>query len=152
MSQEDRFEIAAGSVAGRAHVRSGRPNQDAYAFRSRGHCLVALVADGCGSGALPGERLRLGPFPGNAPPYLGYGLLGDGPRFAVHRALPAADLGAVLLGTDGAAELSGPLSRLSEDDRCFRNRDAIRRRLTLLDRESALEDDTTVVVIRRRGP
>ena len=287
MSHEDHhpFEVAAGSVTGRAHALSGKPNQDAVAVRSRGGCLVAVVADGCGSGAhsevgaqlgarivaelalgrlAAGERVeapalwdgvrddalgalgaaarsagadhaggvadlflftvlglaiagdravvfgigdgifaieraplppdrgapeapravdraRIGPFPGNAPPYLGYGLLGGGPRFTLHRALATADLGAVLLGTDGAADLDaladrrlpgspsgepvGPLSQLWRDDQYFRNRDAIRRRLALINRDASrpiwaerriarepglLEDDTTVVAIRRR--
>jgi hypothetical protein len=59
----------------------------------------------------------------------------------------------------------GPLSQFWTDDRYFANPDALRRRLTLINRESVradfesrrlvrtpglLPDDTTVVVLRRR--
>lgn len=269
MSNEGVFEIAGGSVPGRSHLRAGRPNQDAWAWRSRGDRLVAVVADGCGSGAhsevgarlgarLVVERLWhqlesgaslekestweaarratlatlatlaeslggslaetvselflftvvgvaidgavgrvfaagdglfalddaitvLGPFPGNEPPYLGYGLLNAdrAPRLTVERAFDASRVRSILLGTDGAAELHaladrplpggdglvGPLSQFWRDDRPFKNRDAVRRRLALVNREVSrpvwherridkdpglLEDDTTLVVIRRK--
>lgn len=232
------FEIAAGSVPGRAHARAGRPNQDAYAVTARGPCLAAVVADGCGSGArsevgavigarlvaeaaltlleagaapdaeelweevrgellgvlgrvaramgpdlgavvadcflftvlavavsgeraavvgagdgvyaVGGELRQIGPFPGNAPPYLGYGLLGDGPRFTVHRALRAEELAPALIGTDGAADL-GALSSFWTERHHFENRDALRRTLHRAGRETGLlEDDTTLVVIGRR--
>ncbi|KYF57145.1 hypothetical protein BE08_09195 [Sorangium cellulosum] len=265
------FEVAGGTVTGTDHVAAGRPNQDAYAFRAEGRCLVAVVCDGCGSGArsevgaalgarivteqvlgalgrggdvaspetweearrgalaplravaagmggglaevvstyflftvvglaiagdtacvfslgdgliaLGDEVLRLGPFPRDEPPYLAYGLLdrppgGEAPRFTVHRAFPSSALRSALLGTDGAVDLLesssrqipggggevGPLSRFWEDDRYFRNPDAVRRRLALINRSVArpvwkeermdregglLHDDTTVVVVRR---
>jgi hypothetical protein len=44
------FEIAGGSVAGRAHVHARRNNQDAWHSLARDGVAVALVADGCGSG------------------------------------------------------------------------------------------------------
>ncbi|WP_437292304.1 protein phosphatase 2C domain-containing protein [Sorangium sp. So ce406] len=143
-------------------------------------CVFSL---GDGLIALGDDLLRLGPFPGNEPPYLGYGLLdrppgGEAPRFTVHRAFPASALRAALLGTDGAVDLLessarqipggggevGPLSRFWEDDRYFRNPDAVRRRLALINRNVArpvwkeermeregglLRDDTTLVVVRR---
>ncbi|MGK3995502.1 protein phosphatase 2C domain-containing protein [Sorangium sp. So ce1024] len=265
------FEVAGGTVTGTDHAAAGRPNQDAYAFRAEGRCLVAVVCDGCGSGArsevgaalgarlvteqvlgalrrggdvasqetweqarrgalaplrtvaagmggslaevvstyflftvvglaisgdtacvfsvgdgliaLGDELLRLGPFPRDEPPYLAYGLLdrppgGEAPRFTVHRAFPSSALQTALLGTDGAVDLLesssrplpggggevGPLSRFWEDDRYFRNPDAVRRRLALINRSVArpvwkeermeregglLRDDTTVVVVRR---
>ncbi len=46
----DAFEIAGGSVAGRAHVHARRNNQDAWHALARDGVAVALVADGCGSG------------------------------------------------------------------------------------------------------
>jgi len=264
------FEIATGTVAGRTHALAGRASQDAYALREeRGH-LVAVVADGCGSGeqsevgavfganvvvtsvlraldegeslgdertwglvrarsveairtaaramggdleevvrrcflftvvglaiagdraavfaagdglvAVNGEVIRLGPFPGNAPPYLGHALLSGNPGaqsdIVVVRSLPSAEVESVLLATDGAdewpdlekkripgtSELVGPLRGLWEDDRSFENPDALRRKLWRMNRPVAkpiweerrmeretglLEDDTTVVVIRR---
>jgi Protein phosphatase 2C len=48
---DERFGIAAGTVLGTEHVALGRVNQDAHAFRAEGENLVAVVCDGCGSGA-----------------------------------------------------------------------------------------------------
>jgi len=47
---QDAFEVAAGSVAGRDHVHAGRNNQDAFCLWSGPEAVVAVVADGCGSG------------------------------------------------------------------------------------------------------
>jgi hypothetical protein len=44
------FEIAGGSVTGRAHVAAGRNNQDAFYWASDADGLVAVVCDGCSSG------------------------------------------------------------------------------------------------------
>lgn len=44
------FDLAGGSVAGRAHVHARRNNQDAWHALARAGVAVALVADGCGSG------------------------------------------------------------------------------------------------------
>ncbi|MDC0741858.1 protein phosphatase 2C domain-containing protein [Polyangium mundeleinium] len=268
MRVDERFEVAAGSVTGRSHVLAGKPNQDAFAFRSAECGIVGVVCDGCGSGAhneigaaigarilasqvlremeagaaigeeatfervrerlllalasaaqdmgiahargvaefflftvlgvaISAERavvfgagdgifavgdevVRLGPFPGNAPPYLGYGLSGAGPRVSIHRVLPASALTSVLVGTDGAADydtLAGalipgahgervpPLRAFWSEDRYFRNADAVRRSLALVNRDvtrplwderrlhkepGLLEDDTTLLVVRRK--
>lgn len=44
------YEVAGGSVQGRDHRVRGRNNQDAYTWGEAGGALVAVVADGCGSG------------------------------------------------------------------------------------------------------
>jgi hypothetical protein len=44
------FDIAGGSVAGRAHMAAGRNNQDAFFWTSTEEGLVAVVCDGCSSG------------------------------------------------------------------------------------------------------
>ena len=143
---------------------------------------AVIFAAGDGIFAVGDDVERLGPFPRNEPPYLGYGLLdgSESPRLTVHRAFPTSELDTVLLGTDGAADLPdlasclvpggegesvGPLRRFWEDPQNFTNRDAVRRRLARLNREitrpvwnekrlakepGLLEDDTTIVVIRRR--
>lgn len=60
------FEMAAGSVMGREHQRTGRNNQDAWQVHARDRALVAVVCDGCGSsprsevGAQLGARLVTG--------------------------------------------------------------------------------------------
>jgi hypothetical protein len=260
------FEVAGGTVIGRSHAVSERGNQDAYTWLSRPGSLVAVVCDGCGSGAhsevgarlgarlvveglsrrladgasldapelwaslrddvlgalrgvalamggrlaetvaeyflftvvgvavageqgcvfacgdgvlaVDGELTRLGPFPGNEPPYLGYGLLDRPASLEVVRTFPAAEVRSVLVGSDGAADLEdvaarplpgggtvGALGQFWEEDRHFQNRDAVRRRLALINRDvvrpiwderrlarqpGPLGDDATLVVIRRK--
>jgi hypothetical protein len=141
------------------------------------HTLVFSAGDGVW--ALNGDVHRLGPFPGNAPPYLSYGLLKPGAVSLLANSLrPTREVDSLLLGTDGAADLAGlaaarvpesnepvgPLDQFWSDDRYFRNPDAMRRRLSLLNREAVradftaqrlvrvpglLSDDTTLVVLRR---
>ena len=92
----------------------------------------------CGDGvvAVDGAVRRLVPFPGNAPPYLAYGLdlvrLYQGPASSV------------LIGTDGAADID--LSRFWNEERFLRNPDMVRRTLRTL----RLADDATVAVILGR--
>ncbi|AGC49093.1 hypothetical protein MYSTI_07821 [Myxococcus stipitatus DSM 14675] len=142
------------------------------------HTLVFSAGDGVWS--LNGDVHTLGPFPNNAPPYLAYALIrGDDTSFVTRALVPTADVHALLLGTDGVADLAklgaaslpsseetvGPLSRFWTEDRYFENPDALRRRLAMLNRESVradfdarrlvrtpglLPDDTTMVVLRRR--
>jgi hypothetical protein len=260
------FDIAAASVIGREHQRTGRNNQDSLYVCGEGDMLAAVVTDGCGSGAhsevgaqlgarcvgravltvlgqgvgvedpeflervraevlgflssltaqlgtslvgehllftvvgavvtprhtlvfsagdglwaLNGEVHALGPYPNNAPPYLAYGLLPQGTVRLERQALvPTDEVVALMLGTDGAVDLSrltearvpeteepvGPLSQFWTNERYFQNPDALRRRLSLLGRESVkadftarrmvrtpglLADDTTLIVLRRRG-
>ena len=145
------------------------------AFSGEQGCVFAA---GDGILAVDGAVTRLGPFPGNEPPYLAYGLVSrDAPGLSVVRAFEGAR--SALIGTDGAADLAdlapralpgggaevGPLSQLWEQDRYFQNGDALRRRLALVNREvtrprweerrmerdvGLLGDDTTVVVVRRK--
>lgn len=125
--------------------------------------LVAAVGDGLV--AINGEVQRLGPFPGNAPPYLGYGLLDEPPegmrpedlRFRLLADRPLEEVEHLLIGTDGAedylraegallpgrAEALGPLARLWTDDRFFEGPDALRRRLALANSEHLTWDAAT---------
>lgn len=63
MDLPNRFEVAGGSVPGRAHAAAGRNNQDAFTWANVGDGVVAVVCDGCGSsphsevGAKLGARL-----------------------------------------------------------------------------------------------
>jgi hypothetical protein len=237
MDATPHFEIAGGTVAGRHHASAGHNNQDAFAWRSGGAGLAAVVCDGCSSerhseigarlgaellstgilralqrgtgipgaieegltglldriGALAeamGDRREaivrcflftsvglvladgcawsfalgdglvavdgrpeiLGPFPGNQPPYLGYALLREaglpatqGLRLQRHDALTSA-----VLGTDGALPLLDAMGALFADDLVFRNPDMVRRRLTVLARERRLDDDATLILVRRK--
>jgi hypothetical protein len=47
----DKFELAAGSIIGREHLRLGKNNQDAYHWVSMESATIAVVCDGCGSGS-----------------------------------------------------------------------------------------------------
>lgn len=119
------------------------------------HAAVFSLGDGLV--AVNGEVTRLGPFPGNAPPYLGHALCGEARadlRFVLHRGMPARDVRSILVATDGAAEWDelqarhlpgtkepvGPLARLWQDDRCFAHPDALRRRLARMNRSHVRPD------------
>ena len=54
------FQLATGSVVGREHRRLLRNNQDGVAARIDGAVAVAVVTDGCGSGASSEVGARLG--------------------------------------------------------------------------------------------
>jgi hypothetical protein len=54
------FEIAGGTVTGREHVTIGRNNQDAFCWSATEDGIVALVADGCGSGVHSEVGAQLG--------------------------------------------------------------------------------------------
>ncbi|MBI5239944.1 MAG: protein phosphatase 2C domain-containing protein [Elusimicrobia bacterium] len=102
-----------------------------------------LFACGDGVVAVDGAVRRLGPFPGNQPPYLAYALEGAAVGFASLYRGRAARL---LVGTDGAAEAD--LAPFWSDERVWRNPDMVRRLL----RRQSLADDASVAVVLRRGP
>lgn len=111
----------------------------------------------CGDGAawLNGAPIPLGPFPGNAPPYLGYRLLGSYPAadLSVVASVETDALESLMLGSDGLLELldtHGPATWLAE--RHFHNRDGLRRSLARLARASRVPSDDATVVVARRAP
>ncbi|NEQ99999.1 MAG: protein phosphatase 2C domain-containing protein, partial [Cyanothece sp. SIO2G6] len=147
--------------------------------------LTTIFGAGDGVFALNGELVSIGPFANNAPPYLAY-LLADkipnlSPNFSdikVYRQVLTTTVQSILIGSDGIgdwgaiaqhplpgkSELVGDLSQFWCEDRYFKNPDMVRRRLTLINRESVkadwsqqqliktgglLPDDTTLVVLRR---
>ena len=261
MISED-FEIAAGSIVGRDHLRpfGWRNNQDSFAIRMAEDVIVAVVTDGCGSesksevgatlGAalvaesmieelrvlgedaelaelpsgtrrrtlahvrllanamsqdfkrviydhflftvsgvlvarretalfsvgdgvqfLNGERILLGPFENNTPPYLAYTLLaasGDqdpANDFKVSMVLPTEAVESLLVGTDGVehlvaaeserlpgrSELVGPILQFWTEDRYFENPDAVRRRLALMQHEHLAVDWREKAILRTSG-
>lgn len=157
---------------------------DLFLFTALGVAVArdkaAIFGVGDGIFAINDEIVRIGPFPGNAPPYLAYGIEAEGPRFTLHRTLATSEITSILVGTDGAADYESlvgasypgaasqpvlPLRSFWRDDRYFRNEDALRRTLYLMNREATrplwserrlhkypglLEDDTTILVLRRR--
>ena len=118
---------------------------------------TTLFSIGDGVVAVNGEVTVIGPFPGNAPPYLAYGLEKEcaaAPRFKIHRVLPSSDVQSLLIGTDGVADLIqiadqtlpgrcetvGPLEQFWCEERFFKNADMLRRRLALINRSSVAAD------------
>ena len=140
----------------------------------------AVFGLGDGVFAINGTVLEIGPFPKNAPPLLAYRLLdltNSAYTFTLHDSGAPETLESILIGSDGAMEVEqkstrmlpgqneevGPLRQFVDNDFFFKNPDAMRRRLTLVNSErftkraevTALEpglltDDTTIVAIRRR--
>jgi hypothetical protein len=127
-------------------------------------CVLAVVrADefavfhaGDGVFTINGEARALGPFPDNEPPYLGYAML-DGEderwRFELAREGSTSAIGALALGTDGALDLvvgaGAPVAAWLAEELVFRNRDVARRRLWAWGRDHLLDDDATLVLLRR---
>lgn len=56
----DSLRLAAGSIPGREHLRTGRDNQDAHSFARAGGALIGIVCDGCGSMPFSGLGAHLG--------------------------------------------------------------------------------------------
>jgi hypothetical protein len=104
-----------------------------------------------------GRLISLGPFPGNAPPYLAYGLVPgslqatpDALSFQVQKVMPTREVQSFLIGTDGVGDLIqaagrrlpgkkeriGALEQFWQQDRYFANPDMIRRRLAAINRDA----------------
>ncbi len=130
---------------------------------------TAVISIGDGIVAVNGEVERIGPFPGNQPPYLAYGLLpANGhpdPAAVVRISMPTASVRSLAIATDGAEDVPD-LAEAWTRDQFFRNADGLRRSLALLNREvvradweeqrivtetGTLPDDTTIVAVRRKA-
>ncbi len=118
-----------------------------------------VVSFGDGVYAVNGVVSVVGPYPGNAPPYLMYSMLRSSLmqqdpsqlKFQIRQYLPTYELESLLLGSDGVVdlineqdatlpgkeELVGPLSQFWSSDRYFKNPDIVRRRLTLINRDAS---------------
>ncbi len=147
------------------------------AISNEGACIFGI---GDGLWAMNGDIVKIPPFAGNAPPYLGYGLLGEGPSFVIHQQSSLDDFESALIGSDGAVDYEAasgapypgsrgekvrPLPTFWQENKYFQNEDAVRRTLWLVNREvnrpvwnekrivkesGLLEDDTTLIVVRKR--
>lgn len=131
---------------------------------------------GDGVMVLNGEVIEIGPFPGNAPPYIGYDLvessLSDTApellKFTIHETLETENVESILIGTDGVTDLAnitsenypgkdkiiGPLSQFWEEDRYFKNPDMIRRTLSLINKDSVKyirNSEDSIVNIRKEN-
>lgn len=141
-----------------------------------------IFSAGDGLFSVNGETRQIDPEEGNRPRYLAYRMLQmedpglESVDLEVVYRLPTAEVESLLIGTDGlsdfiakehtplpgSTERLGPLSQFWEEERFFRNRDAIRRRLSLANSQKVtieegqrvlhpglLGDDTTLIVARR---
>jgi len=125
---------------------------------------------GDGTIAINGKFTEIPPYADNAPPYLAYGLYKpEAINFEIRDLLPTSELESLLIATDGISDLVKveDINQFWQEDRYFKNPDAIRRKLAMLNREEAkpdwnkrelikrsgvLSDDTSLVVIRRPSP
>lgn len=147
-----------------------------------------IAAMGDGEIALNGDWITLPIAQPNQPPYLAYGLIADHPidiaptelNLTVRCQVPTPTVQTLVIGTDGVQDLRqacdrtlpgktdlvGPVDQFWTADAYFRNPDQLRRRLTLINRDSPsrldsgpvsssttglLPDDTTLIVVRRRA-
>ena len=114
----------------------------------------------CGDGVyfVNGESVKLGPFPGNKPPYILYGLMGDSsPSFEIV-SYKTSSVTSVAVGTDGTdyiLDLDSVLLKWSSMDLVFKNPDFLRRQLALMNLERVengiltpgpLKDDISIVL------
>lgn len=122
---------------------------------------------GDGAIAVNGKLTQIPAYPDNAPPYLAYGLYRpDAVSFEICDRIPTSELESILIATDGIDDLIKveDVSQFWQEDKYFKNPDAIRRKLSMLNHEDikpdwnkrelvkrsgVLSDDTTLVVIRR---
>lgn len=142
------------------------------------HTRAVFFTLGDGTVIINETAVRIGPFPGNAPPYLGYRLIQD--EVAVDAAflqlrvvadIDKTQLESFLIATDGiddfvvreeatlpgSADVVGSLNQFYRQDRFFANPELISRRLKLVSRDwptsnpqpGLLHDDTTLIVGRR---
>lgn len=131
-------------------------------------CLVFAIGDGIYAIGGSGEEIckEIGPFPGNEPPYVAFGLhefmprleLGGAPperwMFRQLHRMPTEDLQYVMVGTDGVVnlrdaqniclpgknEVVGPLDQFWRWDQYFNNPDAVNRKLRLMNSETTRID------------
>ncbi|MBD2188911.1 protein phosphatase 2C domain-containing protein [Pseudanabaena mucicola] len=122
---------------------------------------------GDGAIAINGKLTQIPAYPNNAPPYLAYGLYQpEAINFEIRDYLPTSALDSLLIATDGIDDLIAveDIAQFWQEDRYFKNPDAIRRKLAMLNREEVkpdwsrkeltkrsgvLSDDTSLVVLRR---
>lgn len=129
--------------------------------------FIASIGDGVFF--LNDEIKYIGPFPGNAPPYVSYALVSSSIdkellRFTIHTIVPTEDIQTLLIGSDGVKDLVaaaerivpgkrevvGPVSQFWEQDRYFKP-DQIRRRLALINSEVVRRDPESGQLIRETG-
>lgn len=136
--------------------------------------IATLFSWGDGVIIVNGEILANELFPGNAPPYLGYGLLQqenisyiteDWHNFKINQQLSIDEIQSILIGTDGAidlmkiadrqlpgkSEIIGSISQFWQQEKYFKNPDNLRRKLALINREITKIDKQGNQLIKEVG-
>lgn len=121
-----------------------------------------VFACGDGSYIVNGQETKLGPFPGNEPPYPCYALLGRPERslFSLVE-FETAQISDIAVATDGVDYFPGSFyegyHKMVAEERVFSNPDFLRRSLAIINKERVeekmlipgpLKDDTTIVIAR----
>ena len=143
--------------------------------------IVAGVGDG--TYIINDELKPIGDYPGNCPPGIVYALFpyldSHMHEVAIHEFGPVSDLKNILIASDGADYITekclhnipgkdepvGEINQFLENDKYFKNPDSVRRKLTLMNRNTQkidwgnktidkstglLYDDTTLIAVRRK--
>lgn len=168
------------ALCGSEVTRFSKIINDYFLFSTVGALITpwgaSVFAIGDGEMIINGHRIGPIKFEKNEPPYLAYALVQtslkdqspESLQFKIHSVIPVCDLQSLVIGTDGLGylidsadkkipgreEWVGPISQFWEQDKYFKNPDAIRRRLAVINRghegqSGLLLDDTTMIVIRR---
>jgi hypothetical protein len=132
---------------------------------------TTIFSIGDGLVCLNEKIIRIGPYPGNAPPYIAYALL-DAKQgnnlpssLTIHAHQPTASVNSILLGTDGVCDLIaaashklpgrheevGKISQFWQSDHYFYNRDLVRRKLSLANQEGVKPDWQTRRITKQPG-
>ncbi len=136
--------------------------------------IATLFSWGDGVIIVNGEILTNEIFPGNAPPYLGYGILAKNNisyitenchNFKINQQLPINEVESILIATDGAidlmkigdrqlpgkSEIIGSISQFWQEEKYFKNPDNLRRKLALINREITKLDKQSNQIIKEPG-
>lgn len=124
--------------------------------------MTYIFACGDGSYMINGVETKLGPYPGNEPPYPCYALLGKPELSAFSlKEYATTEVSDIAVATDGVDYFPGTFTdgyaRMVAENRIFTNPDTLRRFLAILNKERVedsilvpgpLKDDTTIVIAR----
>lgn len=124
-----------------------------------------IFSCGDGSYAINGAVTKIGPFPNNAPPYLSYGIADENDarsHFEIQE-IKTQEVISLCVMTDGVDHFPDfgmkVITEWSNTNAIFKNPDALRRRLAVLNCEhiennrllpGPLSDDTSIVLTRRK--
>jgi hypothetical protein len=129
--------------------------------------LSAFFSIGDGIIIINNNIIQIGPFLGNAPPYITYDLdninveqsLKDLSKFQIHQIIPTNEIDNFLIGTDGMfdfissenrnvpgrIDIVGPVSQFWTDDKYYKNSDMVRRKLAIINNDKSIIDNKRII-------